>query len=341
MSYPDSLFIKYFNPCSDQLDFIEKHIRGDSDERSLHKLINHFEYCNRCRRYYEYIISVEKGFKEFSCNPDLITPISLNNLPIFFQDEFANSLKRNLSKWIFQFIRSQMYKNGIIIKFFLDPEEIYSVSDSYHKSINIINSLHQLNSISPIELKDIKDIQAILNSLLSNQVQSFDSLFCSALESCLSLDDTNILPFFFYDQIFLKNNDISSAIEINKRALMYKPDKIIKSHLLNHRGILSHLLKKNDEAFYFFHESLRLHEHPNPHMNISVLEIYEDNLDLSYSHLLKAINLIDQISSTNLRKRNFNHFSNYISYHYNVNKVKLINHDNIKNTLSQYFGIQT
>jgi len=299
MSLDGSPFIKYFNPCSKFVDAIDLSIRGELKEESTLHLMDHVEKCKRCRQYYVYMESLDKGFKDYKVIIHEISPFSTQGLPSSLQEEIAQSMKRNLSKWLLESVRHYIYQRNLLVKFFLDYYDIYPIDLSLNTSLQLIRSLKNLKPINKDDISLLNESYDLLSSL-SHRYSSFNfKTACNILDISISLDNNHFLPFFFYDQILLNNNDFNSAMSINDFALNRKPSTIVKSYLLNNKGLIFQTIGQYDQAYNSFIDSIEIFDNPISYMNLGLTSIQRNNIDESLVYINKAHEIINKTFSNN------------------------------------------
>lgn len=321
MTNEHALFLKIFNPCSDRVDAIQQLLQSSLNEQAARELIDHVETCKHCRRYQGYLESVENGFKNLPADISEISPVAARELPTALQEEMAQAMKRNLSRWLLESVRGVMYRQKLFDRFFLDESELQSLSLSLKQTQALCTSLKNMNGISPDDLSLFPEVEIFVqNSSIPQNVIAVQDIV-SGLKVCITLH-TSLKPYDYYHQLYVVQNKLDKAEKVNLEALNASSTAEQIGRVQNHLGGLAHRAGELDKAVEYYQQSLEKVSLPVSNINLALAYLDLNRGSDALVYIKNGFNVIDRISDLRLRGRFNNFCTSLLSSHYNeFNKV--------------------
>jgi tetratricopeptide (TPR) repeat protein len=338
MSGYNSLFLKTFNPCADRVEDIEKALRNELDEKASLELMDHIETCKRCHRYHGYMESVEQGFKNLPEDIAEISPQATKGLPATLQTEMIQAMKRNLAKWMFESARTIMHRQGMVMKFFSASYDLIPIKIAISMSNKIFHSVNNIIITYNTSQNQLTNAKYLINDLEDSNLRFENNLVLDILKYSSSMDNSNLYPYHYINQLHMNNNKYSLACRINEEALNNNPPDYWKSRLYNNMGALYHLQGMFDNAIKFYNKSVNYLDYIEPHINLGFVFINLNKLSDATDQLKIGINLIEHSTSNIIRVKYRSILQSVFAEHYKIHKETIKSNLNLANLFNRIRG---
>ncbi|MBU0755621.1 MAG: hypothetical protein KJ645_10815, partial [Planctomycetes bacterium] len=187
------------------MEAIEKSLHDGLDEKSSLDLMDHIETCKRCRRFRGYLEAVEQGFRNLPVDLSEISPMASRELPTVLQDEMAQAMKRNLSRWLFETVRCVMHRDKMVGDSFHDEIELFPLNSTLNRTSSLYASISKTNRLDNNERIFLSDGELFIEKMSPKKKPIEIKTAIGAIKICLALHK-NADPYCYLDHLYVANN---------------------------------------------------------------------------------------------------------------------------------------
>ena len=223
----------FLKPCSDREDRIHSLLSRTLSSRDETSLLAHIETCPGCREYFEFMNSVDNGFRtSFSKH----SPPPPDAFPQKLQEEMGRAMTKNLSAWLMEMGKALLLGQG---------EEADRI-DYRIAPLTLVECRNHIENISGALSKPAESVKHDLNpevlaecGLLckTNNIKTDNSKYQSLTKECfdrsISIRPANWEAHNLLGIFYTTNNDQDSCISEQKKIITRNPGTYMEysSHL--------------------------------------------------------------------------------------------------------------